>query len=129
MAKQIISNSKFTTTNEDGFNWKKEIQTSTNYFCDERISLKLISVFAFHLLWIRCSSSSFEYSGLYAATIDWQMIQRYPRHLSFYSTPSCLRVFPFLAVWTYTTVHSLECLVYFCKLASFLHCCLVVMSD
>lgn len=73
--------------------------------------------------------TNFEYSGLYAATIDWQMIQRYPRHLSFYSAPSCLRVFPFLAVWTYTTVHSLECLVYFCKLASFLHCCLVVMSD
>ena len=38
---------------------------------------------------IDCSSSCF--GVLYATTVDWQMIQRYLRHLSFYSAPSCLR--------------------------------------
>ena len=38
---------------------------------------------------IGCSSSCF--GVLYATTVDWQMIQRYLRHLSFYSAPSCLR--------------------------------------
>ena len=37
---------------------------------------------------IDCSSSCF--GVLYATTVDWQMIQRYLRHLSFYSAPSCL---------------------------------------
>ena len=37
---------------------------------------------------IDCSSSRF--GVLYATTVDWQMIQRYLRHLSFYSAPSCL---------------------------------------
>ena len=38
---------------------------------------------------IGCSSSCF--GVLYATTVDWQMIQRYLRHLSFYSAPSCLK--------------------------------------
>ena len=37
---------------------------------------------------IDCCSSRF--GVLYATTVDWQMIQRYLRHLSFYSAPSCL---------------------------------------
>ena len=42
------------------------------------------------VLCIGCSSSRF--GVLYVTTVDWQMIQGYLRHLSFYSTPSCLIV-------------------------------------
>ena len=44
-------------------------------------------------LWsVPCIDSSSSCFGvLYATMVDWQMIQRYLRHLSFYSAPSCLK--------------------------------------
>ena len=57
------------------------------FHCDENVE-----IYREMRLWsvpcIGCSSSCF--GVLYATTVDWQMIQRYLRHLSFYSAPSCL---------------------------------------
>ena len=67
----------------------EEGNTNLNKFfhCDENVE-----IYREMRLWsvpcIGCSSSCF--GVLYATTVDWQMIQRYLRHLSFYSAPSCL---------------------------------------
>ena len=69
----------------------EEGDTNLNKFfhCDENVE-----IYREIRLWsvpcIGCSSSCF--GVLYAITVEWQMIQRYLRHLSLYSAPSCLRV-------------------------------------
>ena len=75
------------------YKWRQfrseEGNTNLNKFfhCDENVEIyremRLGSVPC-----IGCSLSCF--GVLCATTVDWQMIQRYLRHLSFYSAPSCL---------------------------------------
>ena len=56
--KWIISSFKFTATNEDGFEWRKEIKTSTYFFhCDENVET-YESFWEINLLFTRFGSAA-----------------------------------------------------------------------
>lgn len=71
----------------------KPQQILSSWWKRRNLSELLRNLPAVYSLWIGGRSSScFEYRGLHAMTVDWQMNQRYLRYLSFHSTLSCVRV-------------------------------------